>query len=191
MYRIVIPARYASSRLPGKPLLPLAGKPMLEWVYERARRCRAQEVIVATDDQRIRDTALGFGAEVEMTALEHASGTDRIAEVARRRGWAEGDIVVNLQGDEPSMPAELIEQVAALLAAHAEADIATLATPVLQREEYFDPNAVKVVTDLAVLDITPDGFVLLERAPGVSVEQIKTATAGRLIIPAEVPEMRL
>lgn len=149
MYRIVIPARYASSRLPGKPLLPLAGKPMLEWVYERARRCRAQEVIVATDDQRIRDTALGFGAEVEMTALEHASGTDRIAEVARRRGWAEGDIVVNLQGDEPSMPAELIEQVAALLAAHAEADIATLATPVLQREEYFDPNAVKVVTDLA------------------------------------------
>lgn len=147
MYRIVIPARYASSRLPGKPLLPLAGKPMLAWVHERACACKAAEVIVATDDERIADVARGFGATVEMTAAEHASGTERIAEVARRRQWADHEVVVNLQGDEPSMPAELIEQVASLLLGYPDADIATLATPVYQREEYFDPNAVKVVTD--------------------------------------------
>jgi len=148
MYRIVVPARYASSRLPGKPLLPLAGKPMLAWVHERACACKAAEVIVATDDERIADVARGFGATVEMTAAEHASGTERIAEVARRRQWADHEVVVHLQGDELSMPAVLIEQVASLLAQHPRADLATLATPIQQRDEYFDPNAVKVVTDL-------------------------------------------
>lgn len=148
MYRIVIPARYASTRLPGKPLLPLAGKPLLAWVHARARDCAAAEVIIATDDERIRAVAEAFGAIVEMTAVEHASGTDRIAEVAQRRAWGERDIVVNLQGDEPSMPAALIEQVAGLLSEYPQADLATLATPIQQREEYFDPNAVKVVTDL-------------------------------------------
>lgn len=148
MYRIVIPARYASTRLPGKPLLALAGRPMLAWVYERARACAAHEVLIATDDERIRVVAEAFGATVEMTAPEHASGTDRIAEVATRRGWRDDEVVVNLQGDEPSMPAELIEQVAMLLIDHPDADIATLATPISERDEYFDPNAVKVVTDL-------------------------------------------
>jgi 3-deoxy-manno-octulosonate cytidylyltransferase (CMP-KDO synthetase) len=147
MYRIVIPARYASSRLPGKPLREIAGKPMLEWVYERARCCRAAEILIATDDERIADTARGFGAEVVMTALDHQSGTDRIAEVAAQCQWAERDIVVNLQGDEPAMPAVLIEQVAELLQQYTDADIATLASPVRDRDEYFDPNAVKVVTD--------------------------------------------
>ena len=148
MFRIVIPARYASSRLPGKPLAPIAGKPMIEWVYERARATRAREVVIATDDERIETVARAFGATVMMTAPEHASGTDRIAEVAARCGWADDDVVVNLQGDEPKMPAELVEQVAELLLAHPQAAIATLATPVGSREEYLDPNAVKVVTDL-------------------------------------------
>jgi 3-deoxy-manno-octulosonate cytidylyltransferase (CMP-KDO synthetase) len=148
MYRIVIPARYASTRLPGKPLIPLAGKPMLAWVHERALACSADEVIIATDDDRIQAVAQSFGASVEMTTAEHTSGTDRIAEVAARRGWLDHDVVVNLQGDEPSMPAELIEQVAMLLIDHSGADIATLATPIEHRDEYFDQNAVKVVTDL-------------------------------------------
>ncbi len=147
MYRIVIPARYASSRLPGKPLRDIAGKPMLEWVYERARCCAAGEVLIATDDERIASVARGFGADVVMTSVDHQSGTDRIAEVAAQRGWADRDIVVNLQGDEPAMPAALIEQVAALLEEYPDADIATLAAAVRDRDEYFDPNTVKVVTD--------------------------------------------
>lgn len=147
MYRIVIPARYGSSRLPGKPLREIAGKPMLEWVYERARCCAASEVLIATDDERIAESARAFGAEVAMTSVDHESGTDRIAEVAAERGWNDEDVVVNLQGDEPAMPVALIEQVAALLHAWPSADIATLAAAVQDREEYFDPNAVKVVTD--------------------------------------------
>lgn len=146
-YRIVIPARYGSSRLPGKPLREIAGKPMLEWVYERARCCHAAEVLIATDDERIATLARGFGAEVVMTAVDHQSGTDRIAEVAARRGWSDEEVVVNLQGDEPAMPVALIEQVASLMMEWPKADMATLAAPVLNREEYFDPNAVKLVTD--------------------------------------------
>src|SRR3954468_22163255 len=96
-FRVVIPARSASSRLPGKALLPLAGKPMLQWVFERARDSRAAEVIIATDDDRISTAALGFGAEVAMTSRTHISGTDRIAEVGATRRWADDDIVVNVQ----------------------------------------------------------------------------------------------
>ena len=103
-FRVVIPARFDSSRLPGKALLPLAGKPMLQWVHERARARGAAEVIVATDDERIAVAARGFGADVAMTARTHVSGTDRIAEVAAARGWADADIVVNVQGDEPLIP---------------------------------------------------------------------------------------
>ncbi|HEV8442929.1 MAG TPA: NTP transferase domain-containing protein, partial [Steroidobacteraceae bacterium] len=108
-YRVVIPARYDSSRLPGKALLPLAGKPMLQWVHERARSAKAAEVIIATDDERIATAARGFGAEVAMTARSHVSGTDRIAEVARARGWGDTDIVVNVQGDEPLIPPAVID----------------------------------------------------------------------------------
>jgi 3-deoxy-manno-octulosonate cytidylyltransferase (CMP-KDO synthetase) len=148
MYRVVVPARYGSTRLPGKALLPLAGKPLIQWVYERAQRSGAQQVIVATDDERIARAARGFGAEVRMTASTHASGTDRIAEVARTEQWADSDIVVNVQGDEPLMPEALIDQVAALLAAHAGTDIATLAAPLASVAALLDPNVVKVVSDL-------------------------------------------
>jgi 3-deoxy-manno-octulosonate cytidylyltransferase (CMP-KDO synthetase) len=147
VFRVVIPARYAATRLPGKALLPLAGKPIVQWVYERASAAGAQEVLIATDDDLIVSAAHSFGAEAVMTAAAHASGTDRIAEVARLRGWAPASVVVNVQGDEPLMPAALIQQVAALLARHADADIATLASPITQLSEFLDPNTVKVVTD--------------------------------------------
>lgn len=147
MYRVVIPARYAASRLPGKPLVPIAGKPMIQWVHERACASRASEVLIATDDERIAHAARGFGAAVVMTAITHLSGTDRIAEVATLRRWADGDIVVNLQGDEPLMPPELIEQAASLLQQHPQADIGTLATRIIALQDFLDPNVVKVVTD--------------------------------------------
>jgi 3-deoxy-manno-octulosonate cytidylyltransferase (CMP-KDO synthetase) len=147
MFRVVIPARHGSSRLPGKPLLPVAGKPLLQWVHQRATQSTAAEIIVATDDDRIAAVARDFGARVVMTALTHQSGTDRIAEVAERAGWAPTDIVVNLQGDEPMMPAALVDQVAGLLEAHADDAIGTLASRIVTLGAFLDPNVVKVVTD--------------------------------------------
>lgn len=147
MFRVVIPARYGSTRLPGKALIPLAGKPMIEWVHERARTSGAAEVIIATDDARIVAAAQAFGAAVELTASTHQSGTDRIAEVARARGWVESDIVVNVQGDEPLMPPALIDQVAQLLVTHPAAGMATLAAPLTCVEHLLDTNVVKVVAD--------------------------------------------
>ena len=147
MFRVVIPARYASTRLPGKALLSIGGKPMIQWVYERALASHAYEVLIATDDLLIVSAAHSFGAETVMTAATHESGTDRIAEVARLLGWAGSDIVVNVQGDEPVIPPALIDQVAGLLEAHPSAQIATLATPITSLAEFMDPNAVKVVTD--------------------------------------------
>jgi 3-deoxy-manno-octulosonate cytidylyltransferase (CMP-KDO synthetase) len=128
-------------------LLPVGGKPMLQWVYERAREAGAQEVLIATDDERIGSAARAFGAEPLMTSRTHASGTDRIAEVARARGWRAQELVVNVQADEPLIPAAVVAQVAGLLAAHGDADIATLATALDSLEELLDPNIVKVVTD--------------------------------------------
>jgi len=147
LFRVVIPARYGSVRLPGKALLPLAGKPMVQWVYERALAAGAAEVLIATDDARIASAARAFGAEAVMTAAEHASGTDRIAEVARARGWSRSEVVVNVQGDEPLMPAELIRQVASMLESNRAIQIATLAAAVGSVAELLDPNVVKVVTD--------------------------------------------
>jgi 3-deoxy-manno-octulosonate cytidylyltransferase (CMP-KDO synthetase) len=147
MFRVVIPARFASTRLPGKALLPIAGKPMVQWVYERARASAAQEVLIATDDERIARAARGFGAQAVMSAATHASGTDRIAEVARARNWGAQDIVVNVQGDEPLVPPALITQVAELLQAHSAAQLATLATPLESPAELLDPAVVKVVSD--------------------------------------------
>ena len=146
-FRVVIPARFDSSRLPGKALLPLAGKPMLQWVHERARACGAAEVIIATDDDRIATAAKAFGAEVAMTARTHVSGTDRIAEVAVSRGWADTDIVVNVQGDEPLIPPAVIDQVAQLLGVNTRADIATLAVKIDALPDLTDPNIVKVACD--------------------------------------------
>ena len=148
MYRVVIPARYGASRLPGKPLVRIAGKPMIQWVYERARSSRASEVVIATDDERIADAAREFGAPVVMTAVTHLSGTDRIAEVAHLLRWEDSAIIVNVQGDEPLMPPELIEQAASLLEQIPEADIGTLASRIVALKAFLDPNVVKVVTDL-------------------------------------------
>jgi 3-deoxy-manno-octulosonate cytidylyltransferase (CMP-KDO synthetase) len=145
VFRIVIPARYASTRLPGKVLRLIGGKPMLQWVYERACAAGAHEVLIAADDERIVRAAQAFGASSLLTSGAHASGTDRIAEIARARGWAADAIVVNVQADEPLIPPALIRQVAALLVAHAAADIGTLATAIASLEELMDPNAVKVV----------------------------------------------
>jgi 3-deoxy-manno-octulosonate cytidylyltransferase (CMP-KDO synthetase) len=155
----VIPVRYASARLPGKPLADIGGRPMVEWVHERAAASGASRVIVATDDERIAEACARFDAHVELTAAHHASGTDRIAEVAHRAGWSDEQIVVNVQGDEPLVPPALIAQTAELLAARAEAAIATLTTPLAAAEEWRDPNVAKVVTDR-------DGWALyFSRAP--------------------------
>lgn len=141
-FKVVIPARYASARLPAKPLLDIAGRPMIQWVIEAARGSKADEVWVATDDERIAHAA---SPHAVMTRIDHASGTDRIAEVAAIHAWGEEVIVVNVQGDEPQLPPVLINQVAALLEVHADADIATLCTPIKDLGEFLNPNAVKVV----------------------------------------------
>jgi len=146
-FHIAIPARFGSSRLPGKPLLELAGKPMIQHVYERALESNVGEVVVATDDERVRLAAEDFGAEVCMTATTHRSGSDRLAEVAEQRGWDDDDIVVNLQGDEPLTPASVLKQVADDLASRPEASIATLCTPIHSATQLFDPHVVKVARD--------------------------------------------
>ena len=159
MFRVVIPARHAATRLPGKPLVLLAGTPMILHVHRIALRAGAAEVIVATDDERIRNACADAGAEVEMTSEQHLSGTDRIAEIAGRRNWPADDIVVNVQGDEPMLPPVLIGQAVNLLAATPGAAIATLASPIELEAEYRDPNVVKVVT-------RDDGMALyFSRAP--------------------------
>lgn len=141
---VVIPARYASTRLPGKPLAEIAGKPMIRHVWDRAVATGA-DVIVATDDKRIVDACDGFGARSRMTSGQHASGTDRAAEVAEAEDWGDDEIVVNVQGDEPLMPPALIGQVVRMLQSREDADMATLCAPVWSLEEYLDPNVVKVV----------------------------------------------
>jgi 3-deoxy-manno-octulosonate cytidylyltransferase (CMP-KDO synthetase) len=144
---VVIPARYGSTRLPGKPLKDIAGKPMIEWVYRQAAKSGAREVLVATDDERIAAACRGFGAPVELTSPDHQNGTDRIAELARRFGWDDEQIVVNVQGDEPLISPLCIAQTARLLGWHPEAAIATLTVPLLSEAEFHDPNYAKVVTD--------------------------------------------
>lgn len=146
-FTVVIPARYASTRLPGKPLRLIAGRPMIEHVYRRARASGADEVVIATDDDRIAVAAADFGARVCLTATTHPSGTDRLAEVARLLDFPDDRVLVNLQGDEPLMPPALIDQVAADLAAHEAACTATLCEPVTTAAELFDPAVVKVVAD--------------------------------------------
>lgn len=143
---VVIPARYASVRLPGKSLRDIGGKPMLQHVFERGKESNASNVLIATDDARIEQAATEFGAAVCMTSAEHRSGTDRLAEVCETLGWADEQIVVNLQGDEPTMPADLINQCAGLLD-DARADLATLASPLESNKDFHNPNVVKVVTD--------------------------------------------
>lgn len=143
---VVIPSRYASTRLPGKPLRDINGKPMLQHVFERGAESAASDVVIATDDERIAEAAEGFGARVCMTGDQHRSGTERIAEVCDLMDWGDDHVVVNLQGDEPMMPAALINECAALLDDES-ADIATLASPLASQQDLNNPNVVKVVTD--------------------------------------------
>ncbi|WP_421318552.1 3-deoxy-manno-octulosonate cytidylyltransferase [Aeromonas veronii] len=149
---VVIPARYASTRLPGKPLADIHGKPMVQHVVEKALQSGADRVIVATDDARVQQALLSTGVEVCMTLPDHQSGTERLAEVCRHYGFAADTIIVNVQGDEPLIPPAIIRQVADNLAA-ATAPMATLSVPIKDAEEAFNPNAVKVVTD-------KDGYAL-------------------------------
>lgn len=144
-FKVVIPARYGSTRLPGKPLLAIAGQPMIAHVCQRAIEAEAEEVVVATDDQRIFDQVIAMGLKVVMTDPEHQSGTERITEVAEKMGWDNDDIVVNLQGDEPLIPPAYIRDVALALGGQNQAGIATLAAKIVNSEEIFNPNAVKVV----------------------------------------------
>jgi 3-deoxy-manno-octulosonate cytidylyltransferase (CMP-KDO synthetase) len=144
---IIIPARYASTRLPGKPLLDIGGQPMIVRVVERARQSGAERVVVATDDERIRSAVTSFGAEAVMTRPDHPSGTDRLAETIALLGLDDNAIVVNLQGDEPLMPPRLIREVAELLAVRPAAVMATACHAITHREDFLNPNVVKVVTD--------------------------------------------
>ena len=156
---VVIPARYASTRLPGKPLLPIAGRPMIQWVWEKARASGAAEVIIATDDARIEAACRIFGADVQLTLASHLSGTDRLAEVAAVRGFADDAIVVNVQGDEPMVPAPTIRAVAASLHDNPHCQIATPVAPIQSQAQLLDPNCVKAVRAL-------DGSALyFSRAP--------------------------
>jgi 3-deoxy-manno-octulosonate cytidylyltransferase (CMP-KDO synthetase) len=146
-FMVVIPARYASTRLPGKPLLDIAGKPMIQHVWERVRACSERPPVIATDDTRIEAAARAFGADVHMTAATHGSGTDRIAEVVGNLREPEDSIIVNVQGDEPLLPGALVMQVAQLLEGDPAAVMATLSEPITEARDVFDPNVVKVVSD--------------------------------------------
>lgn len=145
-FKVVIPARYGSTRFPGKPLAEIQGKPMIEHVFERAVESGASAIWVATDDQRIANAAKVFGADVCLTSDQHPSGTDRIVEVVQKEAWDNDTIVVNVQGDEPFIPSDNIRQVAENLAVNQQASIATLSTPEYVRE-VNNPNFVKVVVD--------------------------------------------
>ncbi|HHE3676674.1 TPA: 3-deoxy-manno-octulosonate cytidylyltransferase [Pasteurella multocida] len=157
-FTVIIPARYASTRLPGKPLAVIAGKPMIAHVFEKAMQSGAKRVIVATDHEQVATVARGFGAEVCMTSETHQSGTERLAEVVEKLSIAEDEIIVNIQGDEPLIPPAIVRQVAENLAKY-QVKMASLAVNITDPEELFNPNAVKVLTDHA-------GYVLyFSRAP--------------------------
>lgn len=144
-FKIVIPARFASSRLPGKPLISLAGKPMIQHVYERALATGVEDIVIATDDERIEQAAKNFGAQVIMTSPKHENGTERIAEVARIKNWSADSVIVNLQGDEPLIPKSLIELTAKGLLENPEAGMSSICTPIHCDADAFNPNVVKVV----------------------------------------------
>ncbi|BFU59551.1 MULTISPECIES: 3-deoxy-manno-octulosonate cytidylyltransferase [Rodentibacter] len=151
-FTVIIPARFASSRLPGKPLADIAGKPMIQHVFEKAQQSGASRVIIATDNGKVAQTAEHFGAEVCMTSEHHNSGTERLAEVVKKLAIADDEIIVNIQGDEPLVPPIIVTQVAENLAKF-NVNMATLAVKIREPEELFNPNAVKVLTD-------KDGYVL-------------------------------
>lgn len=142
---VIIPARFESTRLSGKPLKMIEGKPMIEWTWRQAQKAGAKSVIIATESTQVQQACEAFGAEVCLTALHHQSGTERIAEVVERLGLQDDDIIVNVQGDEPMLPPELIQQVAEGLEQHPQVNMATLCEPIEDVETVFDPHAVKVI----------------------------------------------
>jgi 3-deoxy-manno-octulosonate cytidylyltransferase (CMP-KDO synthetase) len=144
-FNVVIPARHGSTRLPGKPLADVCGRPMIVWVLERAAQSGADEVVVATDDQRIVDAVAAAGGTALLTRADHPSGSDRVMEVAATLGWAEETVVVNVQGDEPLIPPTVIAQVADLLHDDPATGVATLCEPIDDAATLFDPSVVKVV----------------------------------------------
>lgn len=145
MFKVVIPARFASTRLPGKPLLEIAGKPMVVRVAEQAAKSHASEVVIATDHDEVLSAAQSHGVAAVMTRVDHVSGTDRIAEVVEKMGWPDDMIVVNVQGDEPLIDPELINDVARTLANDTQAVMSTACHPLHTPEAFANPNVVKVV----------------------------------------------
>ena len=148
-FRVVIPARYASSRLPGKPLADIGGRPMVLHVLDRALQAGAQEVVVATDDVRVQQAVEAAGQQALLTSPEHASGTERLVEVVETLGWNDDTLVVNVQGDEPLIDPALIHEAARQLVLHDDAVMATLAHPIHDHADFVNPNVVKVVADEA------------------------------------------
>ncbi|NMG74504.1 3-deoxy-manno-octulosonate cytidylyltransferase [Aromatoleum diolicum] len=181
-FHVVIPARYASTRLPGKPLADIGGKPMVVRVLERARKAGAASVWVATDHASVLDAVKAAGGDALMTRADHASGTDRLAEVVDALGWSADDIVVNVQGDEPLIEPALIAAVARALADTPDAAIATAAHPLGDAAEFFNPNVVKVVCDAR------DHALYFSRAP---IPWARDAfAASREAVPAGLPVQR-
>lgn len=181
-FNVVIPARYASTRLPGKPLLDIAGQPMIAHVCARAQEAGASQIIVATDDQRIVQVVEAQGISAMMTRADHQSGTERIAEVAERLAWPDETLIVNLQGDEPLIPPGYLQAAASALANQQRAGIATLAAAIHDPEEIFNPNAVKVVLD-------QQGYALyFSRAPIPWERGVFTAGGGEPS--GQVPHLR-
>ncbi|KJY93212.1 MULTISPECIES: 3-deoxy-manno-octulosonate cytidylyltransferase [Vibrio] len=172
-FTVVIPARYQSTRLPGKPLADISGKPMIQWVYEQSLQAGAEKVIVATDDERVVNAVKKFGGEVCMTSADHDSGTERLAEVVELMGIPEDHVIVNVQGDEPLIPPAIITQVANNLA-NSQAPMATLAVEISHEDEVFNPNAVKVLTD-------KDGYAMYFSRATIPWDRDHFANGGKVI----------
>jgi len=180
-FRVVIPARYASSRLPGKPLADIGGKPMVLHVLERALQAGAESVVVATDDARVQQAVKAAGYQALMTSPEHQSGTERLVEVAETLGWADDTLVVNVQGDEPLIDPALIREAARQLVLHDDAVMATLAHPIHDHADFINPNVVKVIADEA-------GYALyFSRAP---IPWPRDAFAAQQAMPHELGALR-
>jgi len=180
-FRVVIPARYASSRLPGKPLADIGGRPMVLRVLERALQAGAASVVVATDDVRVQQAVADAGYQARMTSPAHQSGTERLVEVAETLGWPDDTLVVNVQGDEPLIDPQLIREAARQLVLHGDAVMATLAHPIHDHADFVNPNVVKVVADEA-------GYALyFSRAP---IPWPRDAFATQQAMPHELGALR-
>ena len=180
-FRVVIPARYASSRLPGKPLADIGGRPMVLRVLDRAQQAGAASVVVATDDVRVQQVVEAAGHQALMTSPDHQSGTERLVEVAETLGWPDDTLVVNVQGDEPLIDPQLIREAARQLVLHDDAVMATLAHPIHDHADFINPNVVKVVTD-------ENGYALyFSRAP---IPWPRDAFATQQTMPHELGALR-